>query len=90
MGEREELIVDGCRRAIEMGVYPFVVPLRPVPGTLMADNADARSRTTWRGSTPRSSAMLADAGFDHLDAKAGCARCQACSGLSAWERVHAA
>jgi hypothetical protein len=32
-------------------------------------------------------AMLADAGFDHLDAKAGCARCQACSGLSAWERV---
>ena len=34
--------------------------------------------------------MLADAGFDHLDAKAGCARCQACSGLSAWERVHAA
>jgi hypothetical protein len=35
------------------------------------------------------SAMLADAGFDHLDAKAGCARCQACSGLSAWERVFA-
>ena len=37
MGERQELIIDGCRRAIEMGVYPFVVPLRPVPGTLMAD-----------------------------------------------------
>jgi hypothetical protein len=33
------------------------------------------------------SLMLADAGFDHLDAKAGCARCQACSGLSAWERL---
>jgi len=33
------------------------------------------------------SAMLADAGFDHVDAGAGCARCQACSGLSAWERV---
>ena len=31
--------------------------------------------------------MLLDAGFDHLDAKAGCARCQACSGLSAWERL---
>ena len=37
MGERPELILDGCRRAVEMGVYPFVVPLRPVPGTLMAD-----------------------------------------------------
>jgi len=33
--------------------------------------------------------MIADAGLDHLDAKAGCARCQACSGLSAWERVNA-
>jgi hypothetical protein len=35
------------------------------------------------------SAMIADAGLNHLDAKAGCARCQACSGLSAWERVAA-
>ena len=33
------------------------------------------------------SAMLADAGLDHVEAKAGCARCQACSGLSAWERI---
>src|SRR4029079_13301901 len=37
MGERPEAIIEGCRRAIDMGVYPFVVPLRPVPGTLMAD-----------------------------------------------------
>jgi hypothetical protein len=35
------------------------------------------------------SAMIADAGLNHLEAKAGCARCQACSGLSAWERVTA-
>ena len=33
------------------------------------------------------SAMIADAGLDHVQAKAGCARCQACSGLSAWERL---
>jgi hypothetical protein len=31
--------------------------------------------------------MLAESGLDHSDAAAGCARCQACSGLSAWERV---
>jgi hypothetical protein len=86
MGERPETIIEGCRRAIDMGVYPFVVPLRPVPGTLMADaptpEADYVARIYGEVS-----AMLADAGFDHLDAKAGCARCQACSGLSAWERV---
>jgi radical SAM protein (TIGR04043 family) len=86
MGEREELIIEGCRRAIAMGVYPFVVPLRPVPGTLMADAEPPDPDYVGRvyGEV---SAMLVDAGFDHLDAKAGCARCQACSGLSAWERV---
>jgi radical SAM protein (TIGR04043 family) len=86
MGERPELIVDGCRRAIEMGVFPFVVPLRPVPGTLMADAIPPDP--DYVASIYRSvSAMLADAGLDHVEAKAGCARCQACSGLSAWERV---
>jgi radical SAM protein (TIGR04043 family) len=86
MGERPELILEGCRRAIEMGVYPFVVPLRPVPGTLMADSPTPDPDYVARiyGEV---AAMLSDAGFDHLDAKAGCARCQACSGLSAWERV---
>jgi radical SAM protein (TIGR04043 family) len=86
MGEQPELIVEGCRRAIEMGVYPFVVPLRPVPGTLMADTPTPDPDYVARIYS-EVAAMLSDAGFDHLDAKAGCARCQACSGLSAWERV---
>lgn len=86
MGERPELIEEGCRRAIEMGVYPFVVPLRPVPGTLMADTPAPDAQ--YVASVYRSvSAMLAESGLDHVEAKAGCARCQACSGLSAWERV---
>ena len=86
MGERRELIEDGCRRAIDMGVYPFVVPLRPVPGTLMAGVPAPDAE--YVASIYRSvSAMLAESGLDHVEAKAGCARCQACSGLSAWERV---
>jgi radical SAM protein (TIGR04043 family) len=86
MGERPELIEEGCRRAIAMGVYPFVVPIRPVPGTLLEDvptpdpdYVAAMYRTV--------SAMLDDSGLNHLEAGAGCARCQACSGMSAWERV---
>jgi radical SAM protein (TIGR04043 family) len=86
MGERRELIEEGCRRAIELGVYPFVVPLRPVPGTLMADTPPPSAE--YVASIYRSvSAMLAQSGLDHVEATAGCARCQACSGLSAWERV---
>ncbi len=37
MGEDQKLTVEGCKRAIDIGVYPFVVPLRPVPGSLMED-----------------------------------------------------
>jgi radical SAM protein (TIGR04043 family) len=86
MGERREAIEEGCRRAIELGVYPFVVPLRPVPGTLMEDVPPPDPDEV--AAVYRSvSAMLAGSGLDHLDAGAGCARCQACSGLSAWERV---
>jgi radical SAM protein (TIGR04043 family) len=86
MGERRETVEEGARRAIELGVYPFVVPLRPVPGTLMADTPPPSAE--YVASVYRSvSAMLADSGLDHHSAKAGCARCQACSGLSAFERV---
>ena len=86
MGERRELIEQGCRRAIKMGVYPFVVPLRPVPGTLMEDVPPPPPDYV-AAVYASVSAMLAEHGLDHDGAAAGCARCQACSGLSAWERV---
>ncbi|HEY7074082.1 MAG TPA: MSMEG_0568 family radical SAM protein, partial [Solirubrobacteraceae bacterium] len=86
MGEDRALTEEGCRRAIAMGVYPFVVPLRPVPGTLMAD-AEPPAPDYVASVYRVVSAMLAHADLGHADAGAGCARCQACSGLSAWERV---
>ncbi|MCA1820429.1 MAG: MSMEG_0568 family radical SAM protein [Pseudonocardia sp.] len=81
MGEDPELTVAGCRRAIDIGVYPFVVPLRPVAGSLMADvPAPARSYTEpiYR----KVAAYLALRGMSAGDAGAGCARCQACSALN--------
>jgi radical SAM protein (TIGR04043 family) len=86
LGESVETTLDGCRRAIGMGVYPFVVPLRPVPGTLLAD-APAPPPDHVAEVYQAVSQMLAEAGLDREGAAAGCARCQACSGLSAWERV---
>lgn len=86
LGERRELIEEGCRRAIELGVYPFVVPLRPVPGSLLEDAAPPAP--DYVADVYRSVAqMLDDHGLTAADTGAGCARCQACSGLSAWERV---
>jgi radical SAM protein (TIGR04043 family) len=85
MGEDLEVTVEGCRRAIDLGVYPFVVPLRPVPGSLMEDfRPPPRDvvESVYRRIVPQLLARrLTSAGV-----VAGCARCQACSGLGAFER----
>jgi len=85
MGEDPELTIEGCRRAIELGVYPFVVPLRPVAGSLMADWTPpdpASVEHVARRLTP----FLRARGIGARTAKAGCSRCNACSPMAAVER----
>jgi radical SAM protein (TIGR04043 family) len=84
MGEDPEITIEGAKRAIDIGVYPFVVPLKPVAGSLMADwPSPPRSYTEpiYR----RVQAHMALKGMHSGIAKAGCARCQACSGLASLE-----
>jgi radical SAM protein (TIGR04043 family) len=85
MGEDLEVTVEGCRRAIDLGVYPFVVPLRPVPGSLMEDFLPPPREvveSVYRRIVPQ----LLARGLSSAGVIAGCARCQACSGLGAFER----
>jgi radical SAM protein (TIGR04043 family) len=85
MGEDLDVTVEGCRRAIDMGVYPFVVPLRPVPGSLMEDFLPPPREVVeavYRRIVPH----LLKRGLSSAGVVAGCARCQACSGLGAFER----
>jgi radical SAM protein (TIGR04043 family) len=84
MGEDPDLTVEGCRRAIEMGVYPFVVPLRPTVGSLMQDMAAPPPQyceSVYRRVVP----YLAARGLGARGVAAGCARCQACSAMSLLE-----
>jgi radical SAM protein (TIGR04043 family) len=86
MGEDFTLTVQGCKRAIDIGVYPFVVPLRPVPGSLMADLRPPPQQAVeavYRQVVPH----LARRGMSASGVVAGCARCQACSGLGAFEQA---
>ncbi|HEX5087767.1 MAG TPA: MSMEG_0568 family radical SAM protein [Nocardioides sp.] len=80
MGEDPEITVEGCRRAIDIGVFPFVVPIRPVAGSLMADVVPPDRLYTER-IYRKVAAHMAKRGMGSDIAKAGCARCQACSGL---------
>jgi radical SAM protein (TIGR04043 family) len=85
MGEDPELTVAGCRRAIDIGVYPFVVPLRPIAGSLMEDCLPPPADYTesiYRQVVP----YLLSRGLGAKGALAGCARCQACSAMGMLER----
>ncbi|HEX8972103.1 MSMEG_0568 family radical SAM protein [Oryzihumus sp.] len=81
MGEDPDLTLDGCRRAVDLGVFPFVVPLRPVAGSLMEDALPPDAAYTERMYRAVAGYMAAR-GMHPAIAKAGCARCQACSGLT--------
>ncbi len=86
MGEDPELTVEGCRRAIDIGVYPFVVPLRPVAGSLMERLRPpplAYTDTVYR----KVATYMAELGMSAADVKAGCARCQACTALNSVQPV---
>jgi radical SAM protein (TIGR04043 family) len=85
MGEDPDLTVEGCRRAIDMGVYPFVVPLRPVPGSLMEDLLPP-SASYMESVYHRVVPYLVERGLGSWDVRAGCARCQACSAMSVTEK----
>lgn len=85
MGEDPELTAEGCRRAIDMGVYPFVVPIRPIPGSILQDLLPPPPdyvESMYRQVVPH----LVESGLTSNKVKAGCARCNACSGMGAFER----
>ena len=84
MGEDPEVTIAGARRAIDIGVYPFVVPLKPVAGSLMED-WPSPSREYVEPIYRRIQAYMTLRGMNSGTAKAGCARCQACSGLKSLE-----
>ena len=74
----------GAARLIERGVYPFVVPFRPMAGTLARrDGVPAPPPSLVRDVSERVAALLRDAGMLGADQKAGCAACGACGILQA-------
>jgi radical SAM protein (TIGR04043 family) len=86
LGETRESVVDGVRAAIDRGVYPFVVPLRPAPGSRL-QGATPPPPEYVREVYELVAPLLAEAGLMSQGARAGCVRCQACSALSTFERA---
>ncbi|MFY0405461.1 MSMEG_0568 family radical SAM protein [Solicola sp. PLA-1-18] len=83
LGERPDDLVAGAQELIDMGVYPFVVPFRPLAGTLATDvdQVTAPDAAVLRDVTERVAASLRAAGMHGAGQAAGCAACGACSAL---------
>jgi radical SAM protein (TIGR04043 family) len=82
LGEDPDELVTGAERLIELGVYPFVVPYRPIAGTLAArDGVRAPDPALVSAVTRRVAVALRAAGMRGADQGAGCAACGACSAL---------
>lgn len=83
LGEDPNELVAGCERLIAMGVYPFVVPYRPLQGSLAndVDQVPPPDPVTLMDVTLRVGAALELAGMRGIDQGAGCAACGACSAL---------
>ena len=84
LGETESSIMRGSQLLADLGVYPFVVPLRPIPGSLMA-NATPPSPGKMIRIYERISSILKAKGLSGARSKAGCVRCGACSALPDFE-----
>jgi radical SAM protein (TIGR04043 family) len=84
LGDDEATIVEGARRMAETGVYPFVVPLRPIIDTpfehAIAPDPDLMQRIYWNVAMNNRRY-----GMSYRNSKAGCTRCGACSGVIAFE-----
>ena len=84
LGESADDLVRSASSLIERGVYPFVVPRRPMAGTLARrDGAVAPPASLVTDVTARVAELLRAAGMAGADQDAGCAACGGCSALAA-------
>jgi biotin synthase-related radical SAM superfamily protein len=84
LGESDESIINGSKLLAELGVYPFIVPLRPIPGSLL-EKEKPPSPDRMRAIYEQVAAILHDTGVSQKKNKAGCVRCRACSALPDFE-----
>lgn len=85
LGESEKSIIMGAEFLADLGVYPFIVPFRPIPGSMMEavrpPDPQKMSRIYEAVAEP-----LKRKGLTLARQKAGCVRCGACSAMGFFEQ----
>ena len=86
LGEKMDSIIWGSKYLADLGVYPFVVPLRPIPGSLMG-NVLPPDPEEMKRIYEAVACILKRKGLSASQSLAGCVRCGTCSALHAFEQV---
>ncbi|MFH0726696.1 MAG: MSMEG_0568 family radical SAM protein [Pseudomonadota bacterium] len=85
LGEPPESLVDGSEVLADLGVFPFVVPLRPIPGSRLENRLPPDAALMGR-IYEAVAGILHRKGLASQKSLAGCVRCGACSALSFYEK----
>lgn len=85
LGEPPESILWGSELLADLGVYPFIVPLRPIPGSRLGAHRPPDPALMARIYTAVAR-ILRNKGLSAAKSLAGCVRCGACSALGRYEK----
>jgi radical SAM protein (TIGR04043 family) len=86
MGEKLQTVIDGAALCAEIGVYPFIVPFRPVAGTPM-ENVKPPSPETMEYVYREAAKVLSKYDDAAKSSVAGCVSCGLCSALPDFEEA---
>ena len=78
LGEDKESIIKGSEWLIRMGIIPFIIPIKPIIGTLFENHSPPSYEITLEICREIAD-LFRDYGLNPFKNKAGCVRCGACS-----------
>lgn len=84
IGELKSSVIDGAEYLSDIGVFPFIVPLRPIPGSMLEDRKPPEAQEMIK-IYEKVSRILEKYDLSSQKSKAGCVRCGACSALPLFE-----
>jgi radical SAM protein (TIGR04043 family) len=84
LGENKENIIDGAEKLASIGVYPFIVPFRPISNTPLGD-MNPPSSSYLKEINLKVAKILKKYNLTYREISAGCGRCTCCSSLPDYE-----
>jgi len=85
LGEDDQSIIEGSRLLADVGVYPLVLSLRPIPGSDL-ENVVPPGFERMKRIYEEVSMIMKECGLSWRRSKAGCVKCRACSALDIFEK----